>query len=257
MFRFLLRPRWIAFGLFAVVMTGLCVRLGFWQLDRLHGRRFFNQQFAAGIAAPPRNVETLVDASGGEPLLYRKAVAEGAYDPSREVILYGRTDHGRPGNHVLTPLRLPDGRAVLVDRGWVPFAMDTPPVREASAAAGTVTVTGLLAPTEPGGGPPLQGATTFTRVDLDRIGSALPYPLLPYYLRLHTQDPAQPGELPVPPPVPTLDEGPHMSYALQWFSFAAISGFGFVLLVVREARAPKAPDGAHTDVHDADTEAAR
>jgi cytochrome oxidase assembly protein ShyY1 len=252
MFRFLLKPRWIALGLFAVVVTGLCVRFGIWQLDRLHGRRYVNQQFTEGMAASPQNLETLVDASGGAPLRYRQAWAQGIYDPAREVILYGRTNAGEPGNHVLTPLRLPDGRAVLVDRGWVPFTMDTPPVPEGAPPTTRVKVVGLLVPSEPGGAPEQAGATTFTRVDLDRIGAGLPYPLLPYAIQLRTQDPAQTGALPVPPPAPTLDEGPHMDYALQWFAFAAIAGFGFLLLVVREARHPQVSQRATADVHGPD-----
>lgn len=268
MFRFLLKPRWIALGLFALVMTGLCVRLGFWQLDRLDGRRYFNHRYEAGMTAAPEPVERLVDAGGD--LLYRQAEATGTYDPAREVILYGRTNQGEPGNHVLTPLRLPDGRALLVDRGWVPFAMDTPPVAAAAPAPGTVSVTGLLAPSEPGGTPQDAGTiTTVTRPDLQRIGQQLPYPLVPYYLQLRTQVPAQAGDLPIPPPVPTLDEGPHLSYALQWFAFAAIAGCGFALLVWREVRDGRAradrPEGASpeddgsepADVHGADTQPAR
>jgi surfeit locus 1 family protein len=258
MLRFLLKPRWIALGLFALVMTALCVRLGFWQLDRLQGRRYYNRLFEQGMAAPPRPVESLVDANDGDPLLYRQAEATGTYDPHHEVILYGRSNQDEPGNHVLTPLELPDGRAVLVDRGWVPYAMNTPPVTQASPPASTVTVTGLLAPSEPGGSPQGGTTTTFTRVDLDQIGRQLPYPLLPYYLQLRAQDPAQPGTLPVPPPAPTLDEGPHMGYALQWFAFASIAGLGFVLLVIREAREERRrPDPAPADVHPQDTEPAR
>ena len=48
MFRFLLRPRWIGLTLFAVVVVGVCVRLGLWQLDRLDGRRDFNDRYLPG-----------------------------------------------------------------------------------------------------------------------------------------------------------------------------------------------------------------
>ena len=236
MFRFLLKPRWIALGLFAVVMSSLCVRLGFWQLDRLHGRRYYNHLFEQGMAMPPQPVEPLVDGSAGTSLLYRQAEATGTYDPAHEVILYGRENDEEPGNHVLTPLRLPDGRAIIVDRGWVPYAMNTPPVQGAPPPAGTVTDTGLLAPSEPGGSPQTAATTTFTVVDLAQIGRQLPYPILPYYLQLQHQTPAQIGSLPIAPPPPTLDEGPHKGYALQWFSFASIAGLGFLFLVVKEVR---------------------
>jgi len=264
MFRFLLKPRWIALGLFALLMTGLCLRLGFWQLDRLDGRRYFNRRYEAGMLADPAPVERLME-SGGD-LLYRRATATGTYDPSREVILYGRTNQGEPGNHVLTPLRLSDGRAILVDRGWVPFAMDAPPVTAAAPPAAAVSVTGLLAPSEPGGAPPSDGpVTTVTRADLDRVGRQLPYPLLPFYLQLRSQVPAQVSELPVPPPVPTLDDGPHLSYALQWFAFATIAAFGFGLLVWREVHDDRnrtsaigeGSSGDPADVHETDTEPAR
>src|SRR5262249_55601399 len=139
MFRFLLKPRWIALGIFAVVVTILCVRLGFWQLDRLHGRRYYNHLFEQGMTTPAQPVEHLIDDAGaGGPQLYLHASATGTYDTSHEVTLYGRMQDDQPGNHVLTPLRLPDGRAVIVDRGWVPFDMDTPPVSAATPPSGTV-----------------------------------------------------------------------------------------------------------------------
>ena len=60
MFRFLQRPRWIGLTLFAVVVVGACVRLGLWQLDRLEGRREFNERYAAGLAAAPRPLAALL-----------------------------------------------------------------------------------------------------------------------------------------------------------------------------------------------------
>ncbi len=237
--RSLLTPRWIAFTVFAVVVIGVCVRLGFWQLERLEGRRYFNDRFRTGMAMPAVPVESLL-ASGEEPLSYRRATAEGRYDAAREVILYGRALDGRPGNHVLTPLVMADGRAVLVDRGWVPFDQDAPPVSAAAPPDGQVKVVGFLSPNEPGGaddaeeGTGERGASTFTRVDLRRIGQQLPYDLLPWYLALQDQTPAQSGELPAVVPAPTLDEGPHLSYAFQWFAFASIAAIGYLILARRQ-----------------------
>jgi cytochrome oxidase assembly protein ShyY1 len=252
MLRFLLRPRWIAFALFTMLLSALFVRLGFWQLDRLQGRRYYNQRFEHGMAAPPEPAESLIDHADGADLLYRNASASGRYDPAHEVILYGRTQDGSPGNHVLTPLILGDGRALLVDRGWVPIADDTPPVAGAAPPTGKVEVTGLLAPSEPGGAPGGGTTTTFTRVDLRRIGAQLPYGLLPDYLQLQHQSPPQSGALPIHPPPPVLDDGPHLSYAIQWFSFATIAFFGFFLLVAREARSERRASELPSDVHPAD-----
>jgi surfeit locus 1 family protein len=247
MLRFLARPRWIVFSLLVVVMTVGFVRLGFWQLDRLHGRRYYNHLYEQGMAAAPVAAEPLVDRSAGMSLFYRHVTATGRYDPSREVILYGRSNGEQPGSHVLTPLRLPDGRALLVDRGWVPFGMDTAPVAAALPPAGTVTLNGLLAPSEPGGSPQTGATRTFTKVDLAQIGRQLPYRLLPYFLMLQIQSPPQPGTLPVVPPAPALDDGPHLSYALQWFAFAMIAFVGFWILVVRGALAAGSDEDADAE----------
>src|SRR5690606_20888292 len=75
-------------------------------------------------------------------------VATGTYDPQDEVLLRGRSLDGQPGYHVLTPLVLDAtagalaGRALLVERGWVPYDMDRVPVEAALPPAGSVTVRG-------------------------------------------------------------------------------------------------------------------
>ena len=119
------------------------------------------------------------------------------------MLVYGRSLDGEAGHHVVTPLLLPDGGAVLVVRGWVPFAMQAAPVRAAA--------------------PPANG-----------IASSLPYDVFPLPLQLADQTPPQPGSLPIPVPLPTLSEGPHLSYAIQWFSFAVVAFVGAVILLRRD-----------------------
>jgi surfeit locus 1 family protein len=235
MLRFLFRPRWIGLTVFAIAAVVLCVLLGLWQLDRLDGRRATNERIEAGRAAEPAPLQDLLVEGGG--LDYRQAVATGRYDPSHEVILYGRTLEGRPGNHVLTPLVLTDGRAIIVDRGWVPFEMDEPPIAEAAPPGGRVEVSGTLLAPEPGGAGSIQpGAdkvTTVRSVDVEAIARDVPYDLLPWFLQLRDQSPAS-GALPVPEPPAELTQGPHLSYALQWFAFAVIAAVGYLVLIRRE-----------------------
>ncbi len=235
MFRFLQRPRWIGLTLFAVVVVGVCVRLGLWQLDRLEGRREFNERYAAGLATAPRPLDALL--ADGEALAYRRATAMGRYDTEHEVILYGRTLEGRTGNHVLTPLVLADGRAIVVDRGWVPFEMDEPPVAAASPPTGAVEVEGTLFAPQPGGAGEIQSGedrvTTMRTVDVEAIGRDVPYELVGWFLQLRSQTPSS-GDLPAPAPLPELTEGSHLSYAFQWFAFATIAAVGYAILVRRE-----------------------
>jgi surfeit locus 1 family protein len=237
MSRRLLRPRWVGLTLFALLVVVACLRLGLWQLDRLEGRRAFNARYAAGLSRAPLPLEDLLE--GGAPLAYRRATAVGRYDTGREVILYGRALNGQPGHHVLTPLVLADGRAVVVDRGWVPFDLDDPPVTEAVPPSGEVEVEGIMFAGQSGGTgearPALDRVTTVTTVDLVAIGRGVPYELVPWFLQLRSQSPPS-GSLPVPEPPPELTEGPHLNYALQWFAFAAIAAIGYVILVRRDLR---------------------
>jgi cytochrome oxidase assembly protein ShyY1 len=239
--RFLLRPRWLA-GLGLVVLVAAAfARLGIWQLHRLDERRAYEDLVAWRLAAAPVPLEEVLAAGADADLIrYRRVTAEGTYDTAHEVILYGRTQGDRTGSHVLTPLILEDGTAVAVDRGWVPLEDDTPPLTDAAPPDGTVRVSGVLFPPEvaspPGSEPSPAGRTTFAKVDLGALAAEVPYRLAPAYLLLGSQDPA-PGELPSVAPLPDpADAPPHLSYAIQWFTFATIAVVGFVVLVRREYR---------------------
>jgi surfeit locus 1 family protein len=237
------RTRSIVLLLVTIVVVGTCVRLGIWQLHRLEWRRAYNASVAAGLSVAPSPVQELVRSVDDPGVLsYRRAVATGTYDVAHEVILYGRTQNDTPGNHVLTPLVMSDGSAVIVDRGWIPFDpnQSTPVQGDAAAPSGSVTVTGVLFPpdsTSSAASPSAAAATTTVReIDLPQLQTQVPYRLLPVYLLLAGQEPAQPGGLPSPGSLPELTEGPHLSYAYQWFSFAAIAVVGYVLLVRRDRR---------------------
>jgi len=231
-----LTPRWILAAFAIVVVSATCIRLGIWQLDRLDQRRAFNAQVQRGRSAQPVPVRTVLPAgrpSDVEATAYRRVHAGGAYQADREIVLFGRTLDGRPGNHLLTPLELPNGDILVVDRGWVPIELDTPPVDEAAPPRGTVELTGVLVPSEDGPGP--DGTGTVGSIDVDAIGRALGETTLPMYLQLEEQSPPQ-GALPEPVGLPPLTEGPHLSYAVQWFIFASIALIGFAVLVRKTAR---------------------
>ncbi len=225
-----LRARHVALVVIAVVIAGVCVRLGFWQLDRLHGRRDVNAMLAARGALPPVDLATADPSS----LPYAHVTVVGRYDPTNEIVLSGRSYQDIAGNHILTPLVLDDGRAVLVDRGWVPLDVASPPVTgDAAAPTGRVTVAGLALPPDSISDTPTSPAPSVViRIDLG--AAALPYRLVPVYVLLQTQNPAQASGSPIPAVPPTLDEGPHLSYAIQWFAFATIAAIGCVVLLRRD-----------------------
>jgi surfeit locus 1 family protein len=229
-----------------VVVVAACVSLGLWQLRRLDARRAYESLVAERSAAPPVSLADLApDPRTVDPdaVAYRRVVVEGMFDPDHEVVLLGRALEGRPGNHVLTPLLLEDGSALVVDRGWVPYELRSPPVGQAPPPAGEVVVEGVVLPPSPdrsSGGDP----TLVTAIDLETIGERVDVPLLPFALLLQEVDPASPAELPIVVAPPGPEEGPpHLSYAVQWFSFAAIAVIGYAILVRRELRSAPSPPG--------------
>jgi cytochrome oxidase assembly protein ShyY1 len=228
------RSRRVAVVVIAVLVAATCVNLGLWQLRRLDARRALNADILDRRSALPLSIEDMVGNAAAEP--YRPASARGRYDVEHEVLVYGRSLDGEAGHHVVTPLLLPGGGAILVVRGWVPFAMQAAPVRAAAPPANEVRVEGFLAPDE-GDGSVAPDADGVVRVlDVRGIASSLPYDIYPLPLQLAEQTPPQPGSLPIPLPLPALSEGPHLSYAIQWFSFALVALAGAVILLRRDRR---------------------
>lgn len=241
MIKALLAPRWLAGHLVAISLVVAFVNLGLWQLQRLEARTATNALIQQQLAGEPRALRSLIEASGEpEALRYHRTFVSGRFDPEQEVLLRSRSHQGEPGWHVLTPLLFAEDRALLVNRGWVPFGMDTPPLEAVRPPEGEVTVWGLLQPSQkpPEGwlvvrDPPQGVLSKVFWVDTERLAQQFPYRLEPFYLELTAQQPATPGPLPVPPPPPEIGAGPHLSYALQFFAFALIGIVGYGLLLRR------------------------
>jgi len=195
----------------AVLAAAGCVAAGVWQLGRLDQRRARNALVAARRALPPLELR-----GGGvavDSVRHRRVMARGAYDFSAEQTWPGRSFQGTPGVALVTPLRLADGAAVLVDRGWVPspdaYHVDLRLYREPD----TATVVGLALIPPRGRG------------DVHTTG------YLPFVIQLEAPDPPRERGLPRRWPLPALDDGSHLSYAIQWFSFAAIALVGTAALL--------------------------
>jgi cytochrome oxidase assembly protein ShyY1 len=247
-YRFLLRPRWLLFTVAIVALVVAMVNLAFWQLRRLDEKRDLNDRVVEREGEPTAPVAALIGPSaspaGVTAAEWRHAVATGTYDDAHQVLIRNRDYAGQPGYHVVTPLRQADGSAVLVNRGWVPLetsGLSAPTVPP--APSGEVTVTGRVRPTQHRGrffsprDPPEGTLSQLYRVDVPRIAQQVPYPLVPAYLELLATDPPPSAPQPQLVPPPVLDEGPHLSYAIQWFFFSALAITGWILAVRRSARA--------------------
>lgn len=238
MWNLLRTPRWAIATVVVVSICALFVALGQWQLRRHSERQIENTVNVNRLAAEPLTLETLIDAAGGDidSLEYRRVLVTGIFAAQDEILVRSQVADERPGFHVVTPL-LTDTRTVLVNRGWVPLAAEQPPVDEVPPPTGTVTVTGLvrlsqqrpsIGPTEPQG-----RLAVVARIDLDRFGEQFS-DLSPVWVQ--QTDPPN-GPLPARVPVPDVDDpGPHLPYAVQWFSFALIGAGGFGILARRAIR---------------------
>jgi surfeit locus 1 family protein len=233
------RGRPLLIAIFVVVAL-VCARLGLWQVHRLKERRAANSIALAARAQPA--VELSRGDSGGTGLINRRVRAAGRYDHDHDIVLRGRVYLGVPGVEIVTPLLLDGGRgAVLVNRGFVPSPDAFTVTPDSLHEPGEARVEGIGLPIQSGGGAPLEQGreTTWARLDLEALRQRLPYPISPIYIR-QTPDSALP-RFPRRLDPPELDDGPHLSYVIQWFSFAVLALI-FGIVIARQRRGPQKPE---------------
>jgi cytochrome oxidase assembly protein ShyY1 len=231
-YRFLLLPKWIAFHLLIVALVITMVNLGFWQLRRLDQRQAFNALVTTNISQPAAPLGTVLTASTDPAgVEWRTVTVTGTYVPGQQVLVVNRSQGGQLGRNVVDVLRLADGTAVVVNRGFAPIAVPAPP-----APSGSVTVTGVLRRSElRHAGQPEDASgvvlTEIRRIDIDKLAPQIGSPVLPVYVQATRVD--NPVLQPIEPP--ELTNGPHLSYAIQWFVFSICAVAGWVLAVRRSA----------------------
>lgn len=215
-----------------LITAAVCVRLGVWQVSRLKERRALNAVLAARMAQVP------VDLDGPLPdsMAWRRATAHGLYDFNHQIVLTNRTQQGLPGVWVVTPLRLPSGRVVLVERGWF-YAPDGQSMNvQHQLEPQEASVQGMVvdAPSPSLGSATWPKDTVWPKAMRTLDLGYLTFAYAPVTAVLRRERLALPssGEFQAIP-LPTLDNGPHLSYAIQWFSFATIALVGGAMWLVR------------------------
>lgn len=233
MYRFLFSRQWLGYLALAAFFAAVCAGLGIWQLDRRAEVVQNITRINTNYSATPMSFEA------AKPLFsqfdkakeWTQVSLTGSYDLSGQRVVRNRPFNGQPGYEVAVPFRLLSGESVIIDRGWLPIGDQEAgrPDSVPAPATGTVTVVGRLKPGEPQvarGAPEGQIASIY----LPGYAQQLNYPLLTgAYLQMASESPAA-AQNPVGFVMPSIDEGPNLSYAMQWCAFGVLFfvGYGYV-----------------------------
>lgn len=248
MYKFLFSGKWMGYLLLAAVFATACVGLGMWQFDRRTEVVNNINKIKTNYTATPLDIgqarpqfQKLDPGMEWTPVSLR-----GTYDTAQQRVVRNRPLNGRPGYEVVVPLRLISGDTVIIDRGWLPIGdkegghPDTVP----QPVSGQVTVVARLRPPEPQvnrGAPAGQLAS----IDLDNYAKELGYPIMTgAYGQVSTETPAA-AVNPVGFAMPSIDEGSHLSYSMQWFAFGVLAfvGYGYAARLQARTDQMAAEDG--------------
>ena len=249
--QFVVRPKWIVRHVAVVLLVVSMVLLGFWQLRRLDEKRDLKATVEARQEEPAADVQEVVPAGAAvgdaavEAVEHRSVTATGTYADDDTFVVENRTFNGASGAWVLTPLVLDDGSAVVVNRGFLGFdrdGRDRPAARTRGRGGGRWT-----APRE-------RAARAVRRIRPRRghargAGAASTWRASPSRSTTTCCRPTSSSSAATPEEVtpegapelvplgrPELSEGPHLAYAVQWFTFTTIAVVGYALLLRRVAR---------------------
>ncbi|MCH1883167.1 SURF1 family protein [Agrococcus sp. ARC_14] len=243
MLRLLREPRWLGYIGLAVVFAVVCCLLGSWQWNRREEALTAIDRLESNYDREPAAVaEVLPELDTFDPdQQWTPVLLEGEYLLDQQLLLRGRWQGGQVGFDVIAPFRTTDGTVMIVDRGWIDQASGAEqPVSDPATPAGPTTVVARLRPNEGSiagrGAPEGQIAS----VDLPSLSEQLG---LPSYTGAYGLLVSEAGGVPADVSVatrPVLDEGPHLSYTLQWFVFA-LGGFAAVAWGMRDELRSESP----------------
>lgn len=227
--------RWIAMCVFAAVLATVFVTLGQWQLRRLDERRENNAVVEAHRALPVVSYDEVMTGTIDDEDQWYRVTATGTYTGEQFQVRYRSLD-GAYGSEAVAVFDTAQGQSLLINRGFLVRQPGHPDGVLPAPPEGEVTITGYVRRNDRGD----EGAMTphenqIRLISSESLGRALGRELVNGYVALLESTPAESealrrlGE-------PDLDDGPHLSYALQWFAFTLIGVVGTVVLVRADLR---------------------
>lgn len=213
------------------------ISLGNWQVRRLHWKEALLASVEQQLQAPPITLAE-AEALPRSEIEYRPIEVTGRFEHDRERHFFA-TYQGQSGYYVYTPLRLADGRAIFVDRGFVPFDMKDAATRTEGQVTGTVTVTGLARDRldeKPSFAVPENdiAQNIFYWKDIDAMAQSTGLSageVVPFFV--DADDAPNPGGLPVGGVTRISFPNDHLQYAITWYGLAATLAIIVGLLAYR------------------------
>ena len=232
-----LRSPWIP-ALAAVAAIAVFVSAGNWQGRRMAEKERLRAQYEAAVREAPVPLPAPGAAADWDAWRYRPVRLEGEFDAAREIYIDNRVHAGRAGYHVVTPLKLGDGRVVLVNRGWVPQGPTRAELPRVSTPAGRVTVDGRI--NVPAAGyleldrqPP--AGRLWQNLDPVRFAAATGIAVPPIVVE-ETAPAGDAGPLVRAWPAPDFGVDKHRGYRMQWYALAALTAALCIFFLLRRRR---------------------
>ena len=242
---FALSRRWFGYLALALVFAAVCVALSQWQVARLHETRSANELVNRNYHSTPVAVMSVLPTltSYSPKQRWMQVELTGSYIADAQMLVRNRPLNGQPGFEVLNPLLLSDGNVFLVDRGYVPIGnTQDRPDHIPSPPAGTVTVIARLQ----AGEPTLAGRSDtpgeLATIHLPDVATLVGKPTYTGAYGLMVSESPAADTRPTAKPQPQLDEGLHISYAIQWVIFGIMAFFGLWYAIRQEYRMRNADD---------------
>ncbi|MEM7126475.1 MAG: SURF1 family protein [Chloroflexota bacterium] len=249
--------RWWWTTLLVILGMIFLARLGTWQLDRLEQRRSQNAYELQQWTQSPFTVHTDTLPEDLDTLANRRILIEGRFDYENQVIWGYQTFRDQSGVRLVTPLIFEDSvtqqeKALLVVRGWVPNNRERDWTQYDGEAQASIFGRAFKSQLLPGGAmpsPPSDPELGWSYINIELLQPEMSYELLPFILVQLPEPGRTINDLPIQEIwIPAATEGNHLSYAIQWFSFALIFGFGYLQFILwqerREERIRQAEEGA-------------
>ena len=223
--------------LWFVPALALLIGLGLWQVQRLHWKEALIARVESRISEPAAPLDDVLS-HGLANAEWRHVSVHGALQNDDELYLFAPSQAGQPGYHVVTPLLLEGGSAVLIDRGFVPEDLKNPTARPKGQPAGDVTVTGVLRLSEAPGlftPAPDQAHRAWYVKDLPSMAEAAGVTLRAPII-IEADDTPNPGEYPKGGQTRVDFPNNHLQYALTWFGLALVLAVIYLLYHRKQGR---------------------